>query len=285
MISVFQRGSRMDSMSALRFGNENWPKSPAVLSGLSNRFLSYYRGWCARGVLSQLMPSEWEQVRLRCIALEFLKGKREFCGYEGKWHGDYISVSSLNSRGVTSATQYREASGKLNTKRKSIKEQHAVGDFVANGLRLNDKGKFYERTLTISEGGIFKMDPNKKFKVLGKKRGGSSTAAGVWGLDQVRSINLHSDPVSSLIGIEFSSGGSNLVFAIEKPASAVEAMVYLQKLRMQVGLKTVPVQVGTSVNIVLGKKQTAISLLKTSGQNVTFNKTSGNNYQLIVSEN
>lgn len=102
------------------------------------------------------------------------------------------------------------------------------------------------------------MDPGKKFKVLGGKRSGSNLPAGVWGLDQVVSISLHSDPSSCLIGIEF-SGGTSLVFAILEPASAVEAMVYLQKMRLQSGLKEVVVNVGNSVNVSLGKKRTSIS--------------------------
>ena len=241
MLNVFVQASQLDYKNALKYGTENWPNPPVMLKKLSKKFLSYFRGWCCRGVLSSIQPSEYEFVKLRCEAFGYLKGKRAFQGtkVDGQpWKLDYVSDQKFRVQSAAVNSKMGAGAGAAATTavggRTPAKQQaeNQIKNFTCKAIRLNQKGKFYERIISANSKGLYKMDP-KNFKVLGGKRkdlNNTSTTLpdGCYSHSSLKQIKLTNNQNCPLLVLEYPDGP--LILAMLEGASSVEFMAFLTKV-------------------------------------------------------
>lgn len=177
---------------------------------------------------------------MRTIAYHYLKNKRTFQGskIDGKaWKYDYLTQDDAKFRAQSAATDHKMKQGVgkptvNNSNKFADRTPHTqkIDKFSCHAIRLNTKGKFYDRIISANQIGLYKMDP-KSMKVVGAVRKGNNKndklPEGCYGHDSIRKIHITSNLNCPLIVLEYFDGPLVLIL---KNASVVELVSFLMKM-------------------------------------------------------
>jgi myosin-1 len=239
--------------------NVRWPKAPGPLKRQVGLIIAAYGRWWALQILRRVPEQDWPQLRLKIFCFsELIKKRRQNWGLNRDWKGDY-----LLSEGLNQARDYQQSLEKIQQKNKF---RQVIFSSRILKATPGSAGKYAERSILVTESGIYKLDgPKGSFKSMkagipfNVVRGVSITP----GNDQLVVIHLSTDR-DMVVALHCGSiqGVSSWVLSSPNGGAPPDLIgEFITAVAMQC-LKTngVPISVGVTPNIEckLGRKSTSI---------------------------
>lgn len=137
--------------------NVSWPTPPPVLNTTVTTLKGIHRRWRAHMILKPYPTAERPTLRLKVIAGDILKGRRQKWGYQRKWEGNYLINADENPNALIA----KESISLLKTK-----DQFSQILFAGFVKKTNRFSKSADRAILITDTLIYKIDPKKKFKEM-----------------------------------------------------------------------------------------------------------------------
>uniref|UniRef100_A0A8D0CSX8 Myosin IG n=1 Tax=Sander lucioperca TaxID=283035 RepID=A0A8D0CSX8_SANLU len=132
-----------------------WPNPPAALSKFHKNTVML---WWARQIVKNIPPSDMLEVRAKVAALTALSGERKDWGVSRAWERDYLA----NARDCpqTSSSFIRVS--------KDLRNKDMYSQVLFSGFcrKVNRFNKSTDRGLLITDKCVYKLEPNKQYKVL-----------------------------------------------------------------------------------------------------------------------
>ncbi|KAM8967274.1 unconventional myosin-Ig [Pelodytes ibericus] len=132
-----------------------WPEPPAVLATFQEISKTLFKRWRARKLVKNIPPSDMPQIRAKVCAMEALLDLRNDVGYQRAWKGDYLSCETENPAHFSSTLRGLKT-----------KDAHSSVLFSCHIRKINRFNKCKDRALLITDHHLYKLDPNKQYKVL-----------------------------------------------------------------------------------------------------------------------
>uniref|UniRef100_A0A4W5RCK2 Myosin IG n=1 Tax=Hucho hucho TaxID=62062 RepID=A0A4W5RCK2_9TELE len=128
-----------------------WPTPPAALTQFHSITQQLHRRWRAWQIVKNIPPSDMGEVRAKVAALGALNGERKDWGCGRPWERDYLANVSHSH----STAMY-------------LRNKDEYNQVIFSGFcrKMNRFNKSTDRALLITDKHIYKLDPEKQFKVL-----------------------------------------------------------------------------------------------------------------------
>lgn len=135
-----------------------WPEPPAVLAQFQENSKLIFCRWRARQIVKNIPPSEMEQIQAKVSALGVLQGLRKDWGCSRNWGRNYLLSVDENPRMANVFAK----------KVAALKEKiHFTAVlFSCHVRKINRFNKSTDRALLITDQHLYKMDPQKQYKVI-----------------------------------------------------------------------------------------------------------------------
>ncbi|XP_069501926.1 unconventional myosin-Ig [Ambystoma mexicanum] len=135
-----------------------WPLPPVVLTTFQENTRLLHRRWRARQIVKNIPPSDMGQIKAKVAAMEVLQGLRADMGYQRPWERDYLSSVKDNPQ---TAPPFAKTLQELKTK-----ASYSSVLFSGHVRKINHFNKSKDRAILITDRHLYKLAPNKQFKVL-----------------------------------------------------------------------------------------------------------------------
>ncbi|XP_053569259.1 unconventional myosin-Id-like [Bombina bombina] len=130
-----------------------WPTPPKVLRRFQEALQNIHLRWRAFHLIKSLPPAEIPKVRAKVAALENLKGHRTDMGLQRHWEGSYLTSNNQNLF-VSRANELQR------------KDKYMQALFSIHVRKVNRFNKVEDRAIFITDRHLYKMDPEKQYKVM-----------------------------------------------------------------------------------------------------------------------
>lgn len=134
-----------------------WPAPPKVLSAWVAELKKAHNRWRASMILRNIPREEWPALELKCCASDALKRQRSDWGYRRRWEGNYLAATKDNPSTVDFVTKVT-----------SLKSHDGFSRVLFSSYckKVNKHNQCADRAIMITDKGIYKLDPKKKYKPL-----------------------------------------------------------------------------------------------------------------------
>uniref|UniRef100_A0A4W5RPM6 Myosin IG n=1 Tax=Hucho hucho TaxID=62062 RepID=A0A4W5RPM6_9TELE len=135
-----------------------WPTPPAALTQFHSITQQLHRRWRAWQIVKNIPPSDMGEVRAKVAALGALNGERKDWGCGRPWERDYLA----NMRDC------HRSSSNFILLSQELRNKDEYNQVIFSGFcrKMNRFNKSTDRALLITDKHIYKLDPEKQFKVL-----------------------------------------------------------------------------------------------------------------------
>lgn len=108
-------------------------------------------------ILRKIPREEWPALQLKCTAYDTLHGQRPDWGMRRKWEGNYLATTKDNPSTVDFVT-------KMN----ALKSHDGFSKVLFSSYckKVNKHNQCADRAIVLTDKGIYKLDPKKKYKPL-----------------------------------------------------------------------------------------------------------------------
>ncbi|XP_052797829.1 unconventional myosin-Id-like [Mya arenaria] len=174
-----------------------WPTPPKVLSGWVGELQKAHNRWRANMILQKVPQDERPALQLKCSAHSMLRGQRSEWGMRRKWEGNYLATTKDNASTIDFVT-----------KMTSLKSHDGFNKVLFSSYckKVNKHNQCADRAIVITDRGIYKLDPKKKYKPM----------RSIIPLQQVTGLTVSPD-VDQLIVFKLTDG-NDLVICLNSPS-------------------------------------------------------------------